>query len=247
VYEAAIAYADALEAADRAALFKTAVKEIAYRHGVVASFMAKWNAKLPGCGGHLHVSLWDAARTRNLFHDPSGPYGIAPLFESFLAGQLACLADVLPLFAPNVNSYKRLVDGYWSPTKPTWGIDNRTCALRVIPGSPSSTRLEVRIGGADINPYLALAAAIATGLYGIEQQLELTDRPIIGSAYQDTGIPRLPRNLGDATDRLAASDVARELFGEAFVDHFVRTRRWEWSQYQDAVTDWEMKRYFEII
>jgi glutamine synthetase len=247
VYEAAIAYSEALEGADRATLFKTAVKEIAYRYGFMASFMAKWNTKLPGCGGHIHLSLWDTSGKRNLLHDAADPAKMSPLFRSFLAGQLTCLPEILPFFAPNVNSYKRLVDGYWSPTKPTWGVDNRTCAYRVIPGNEKSTRLEVRVGGADINPYLAIAAALASGLYGIEKKLELTDKPITGSAYQESAIPRLPRNLSEATDRLTASPLARELFGDAFVDHFVRTRRWEWGQYQDAVTDWEMKRYFEII
>lgn len=247
VYEAAIAYSDALEAADRATLFKTAVKEIAYRYGFMASFMAKWNTKLPGCGGHIHLSLWDNAAKRNVLYDKEDAGRMSPVFRSFLAGQLACLPEILPFFAPNVNSYKRLVDGYWSPTKSTWGVDNRTCAFRVISGSDKATRLEVRIGGADINPYLAIAASLAGGLYGIEKNLELTDKPISGSAYQESAIPRLPRNLAEATDRLAGSSLARELFGDAFVDHFVRTRRWEWSQYQDAVTDWEMKRYFEII
>jgi len=206
VTEAAIAYTDALEAADRAVLFKTAVKEIAYRHGILASFMAKWNAALPGSGGHFHLSLWDA-----------------------------------------VNSYKRLVDGYWSPTKSTWGVDNRTTAFRVIPGGPKSTRVEVRIAGADMNPYLAIAAAVASGLYGIEKGLELSDAPVVGSAYAESSIPRLPRTLSEATDQLENSKIARELFGDAFVDHFVRTRRWEWAQFRDAVTAWELKRYFEII
>jgi glutamine synthetase len=247
VYEAAIAFSDALEAADRATLFKTAVKEIAYRHGFVASFMAKWNVRLPGSGGHVHLSLWDPAGKRNLFHDAADPARMSPFFRSFLAGQLRCLPEILPFFAPNVNSYKRLVDGYWSPTKPTWGIDNRTCAFRVIPGSEKSTRVEVRIGGADINPYLAVAAAVAGGLHGVEKNLELADPPIAGSAYQESSIPRLPRTLAEATDRLEKSELARDLFGDAFVDHFVRTRRWEWGQFADAVTDWEMRRYFEII
>jgi glutamine synthetase len=247
VFEAAIRFSDALEAADRAALFKTAVKEIAYRHGVVASFMAKWNQKLPGCGGHIHLSLWDAAGRKNVLYDGRDSNRMSAVFKSYLAGQLRCLPEILPLFAPTVNSYKRLVDGYWSPTKPTWGVDNRTTAFRVIPGSEKSTRIEVRIGGADINPYLAVAASVASGLYGIEQGLELTDKPIVGSAYQESAIPRLPRTLAEATDRLADSKIARELFGEGFVDHFVRTRRWEWSQFADAVTSWELQRYFEII
>ncbi len=247
VFEAAIAYSEALEAADRAVLFKTAVKEIAYRHGIVASFMAKWNATLPGSGGHLHLSLWDDAGAKNVFHDAKDRARMSPTYKSFLAGQLRCLPEILPFFAPTVNSYKRLVDGYWSPTRSTWGVDNRTTAFRVIPGGPKSTRVEVRIGGADLNPYLAVAAAVASGLYGVEKGLELTDAPVVGSAYKESSVPRLPRTLAEATDRLAASTVARELFGEAFVDHFVRTRRWEWGQFADAVTNWEMKRYFEIV
>lgn len=247
VFEAAISFSDALEAADRAVLFKTAVKEIAYRHGVVATFMAKWNQKLPGSGGHLHLSLWDAAGKKNVFHDAKDGARMSGIFKSWLAGQLRCLPEILPMFAPNVNSYKRLVDGYWSPTKPTWGLDNRTTAFRVIPGSDKSTRVEVRIGGADINPYLAIAAAVASGLYGIELGLGLTAAPISGSAYQESSIPRLPRTLAEATAKMAGSKIARELFGEGFVDHFVRTRQWECSQFADAVTNWELQRYFEII
>jgi glutamine synthetase len=247
VTEAAIAYSGALEAADRAVLFKTAVKEIAYRHGLVASFMAKWDAKLPGSGGHVHLSLWDPAGRKNRFHDPADPARMSGVFKSFLAGQLRCLPEILPLFAPTVNSYKRLVDGYWSPTKSTWGLDNRTTAFRVIPGHEKSTRVEVRIGGADINPYLAIAASVASGLYGIRKGLTLEDPPIQGSAYEDRSIPRLPRNLAEATSRLAGSKVAREILGEGFVDHFVRTREWEWRAFQDAVTSWELQRYLEII
>jgi glutamine synthetase len=247
VYEAAIAFSDALEAADRAALFKTGVKEIAYRHGLLASFMAKWNAKLPGSGGHLHLSLWDAAGKKNVFYDPRDAARMSATFKSWLAGQLLCLPEILPLFAPTVNSYKRLVDGYWSPTKSSWGIDNRTTAFRVIPGSEKSTRVEVRIGGADLNPYLAIAAAIASGLYGVQKGLSLKEAPIAGSAYQSTSIPRLPRTLAEATSKLEGSTIARELFGEAFVDHYVRTRKWEWAQFAEAVTSWELQRYFEII
>jgi glutamine synthetase len=247
VYEAAIAYSDALEAADRAVLFKTGVKEIAYRHGIVASFMAKWNQALPGSGGHMHLSLWDTAGSKNVFFDGKADAKMSPTFRSFLAGQLRCLPEILPFFAPTVNSYKRLVDGYWSPTKSTWGIDNRTTAFRVIPGGSKSTRIEVRIGGADINPYVAVAAAIASGLYGIEQNLPLDSKAITGSAYQDDTFSRLPRTLAEATDRLEDSKIARELFGQGFVDHYIRTRRWEWAQFRDAVTNWELKRYFEII
>lgn len=247
VYEAAILNSEALEAADRAVLFKTGVKEIAYRFGILPSFMAKWNAKLPGCSGHTHQSLWDLSESRNLFHEEEDPWRMSPLFKSYVAGQLHCLPEILPFFAPTVNSYKRLVDGYWAPTKPSWGLDNRTVACRVIPGSAKSTRLESRVPGSDVNPYLAIAACIASGLYGIRKNLRLEASPVTGSAYRDCEARRLPRNLGEAAQAMAGSTLARELFGEAFTEHFSRTRLWEWRQFEDSVTGWEMERYLEII
>lgn len=247
VYEAAILYADALEAADRAVLFKMAVKEIAIRHGIVASFMAKWNANLPGCSGHLHQSLWDKKQQKNLFFDASAEHHMSKVFKHFIAGQLHCLPELLPFFAPTVNSYKRLVEGLWAPTRQTWGIDNRTTALRVIPGSKSSIRLETRVSGSDINPYLAIAAALASGLYGIEHKIELRDKPVVGSAYADKKAKRLPENLLLATESMEKSKIARTLFGDTFIEHFAKTRRWEWQQFQNAVTSWELERYFEVI
>ncbi|HET6344730.1 MAG TPA: glutamine synthetase family protein, partial [Myxococcota bacterium] len=246
VFEVAMLHADALEAADRGVLFKTAVKEIAYRFGIMPSFMAKWDDKLPGSGGHLHQSLWDDTGV-NLFHDADHPHKMSSLLQQYLAGQMHCLPEILPMFAPNVNSYKRLVEGAWAPNKVTWGADNRTTALRVIPGSAKSTRLETRVGGADINAYLAVAAVLASGLFGIRHALKLTQRPVEGSAYHHGDAPRLPGNLADATARMARSEVARELFGSAFVEHFVRSREWEWRQFERAVTSWELQRYFEII
>jgi len=157
------------------------------------------------------------------------------------------LPELLPLYAPTVNSYKRLVEGAWAPTRANWGVDNRTTALRVIPGGAKATRVETRVGGSDANPYLALAAAIGSGLWGIEQKLKLDAGPVSGSGYADPGAPALPRNLAEATERFASSAVARELFGDAFVDHFATSRRWEWRQFSKAVTDWERRRYFEII
>ncbi len=245
VLEAAILYSDALTAADRAVLFKTGCKEIGQRFGVMPSFMAKWNDKLPGCSGHTHLSLWRG--DENLFHDPEAPFGLSSTMRSFMAGILAALPEILPLFAPTVNSYKRLVDGFWAPTKPTWGVDNRTVALRAIPGSPKSTRLEVRVPGSDVNPYLAVAGALSAGLWGVEEKLELSADPVTGSAYAESKVQRLPRNLLEATRALEQSSLARSLFGAEFVDHFVATRHWEWRQFQDAVTDWELRRYFEII
>ncbi|MCB0366566.1 MAG: glutamine synthetase [Bdellovibrionaceae bacterium] len=246
VYEAAIAVSDALTAADRAVLFKSGTKEIAYRYGIIPSFMAKWNAQLPGCSGHIHQSLWEIGDKKNLFYDPNDPLKMSKLFKHYLAGQMHCLPAILPMLAPNVNSYKRLVEGLWAPTRINWAVDNRTAAFRVIPGSPKSTRLETRTAGADINPYLALAAAIASGLYGIENELPLQPETK-GNGYADEGAKRLPNNLYRATEKMVRSEIARELFGDDFVDHFTATRHWEWRQYQTAVTDWELRRYFEII
>lgn len=246
VFEAAILYSDALEAADRAVLFKSAAREIGSRFGIMPSFMAKWNNRLPGCSGHLHQSLWRGER--NLFDDARGRFRMSGLFENYLAGQLRLLPEILPLFAPTVNSYKRLVDGYWAPTRVTWGYDNRTVAARVISSrSGKATRLETRVPGSDVNPYLAIAGALGAGLYGIEKKLTLKTPPTEGSGYTHDKAERLPRNLWDATQRMKHSRAARDILGDAFVDHFTATREWEWRQFQDSVTSWEMERYFEII
>ena len=247
VLEAAIAVDDALEAADRAILFKTAAKEIGLRFGIMPSFMAKPSMSLPGCSGHLHLSLWSLDNSQNLFYDEADPHKMSPLFRSALAGQLHCLPEVLPMYAPTINSYKRLVEGYWAPTRPNWGIDNRTVSLRVIPGSKKSTRVEVRTPGADVNPYLAMAAAIASALYGIEHKLPLDTPPVTGNGYAATEFPLLPRNLYESSEKMAGSEAAHELFGETFVKHFTTTRFWECKQFHNTVTDWELKRYFEII
>ena len=247
VYEAAILYAEILEAADRAVLFKTGVKEIAHRHGLIASFMAKWNETLPGCSGHVHQSLWSANGKENLFFDKKNKTGISALMESYMAGQLYCMPHILPMYAPTINSYKRLVEGAWAPTTLTWGIDNRTTALRTLTGSSSAARLETRVVGSDANPYLAMAACLASGLYGIKKKLKLKTPPTQGSGYADTKNGILPRNLWDATQAMKASALPAELFGEHFVNHFTGTREWEWRQYSKVVTDWELKRYFEII
>ena len=244
VYEAAITYAPLLEAADRAILFKAAVKEIANAHGIIATFMAKWNENLPGCSGHIHQSLWDGEGTTNLFYLDGG---VSDLMRSYIAGQLFCLPQILPMIAPTVNSYKRLVEGAWAPTTLTWGIDNRTVALRALPGGKKATRLETRVVGSDTNPYLAAAACVAAGLYGISHGLVLEQPATVGNGYRDTSHGVLPGSLAEATAIMRASPVASELFGADFVDHFARTREWEWKQYSKAVSDWELKRYFEII
>ena len=193
----------------------------------------------------MHQSLWKDSK--NIFFDKSDPNKMSQAFKHYLAGQLALLPEFAVLYAPTINSYKRLVEGMWAPTRATWGLDNRTCALRVIPGSKKSTRLETRISGADCNPYLSVAGALASGLWGLENKVELEAAPISGNAYENRSAPRIPSNLFEAAHRFSESKVARELFGDEFVDHYAKTRIWEWQQYQAAVTDWELKRYFEII
>jgi glutamine synthetase len=246
-YEAAIAYSTALEAGDRAVLFKTSVKEIAYKHKIMATFMAKINENLPGCGGHVHQSLWDKSAKKNLFYDEKDKQKLSETAKSYLAGQLHCLPYILPMFAPTINSYKRLVEGTWAPTTLTWGMDNRTVVLRVLNGSASSCRIETRVIGADVNPYLAIAASLAAGLYGIKKKMKLKQPATTGNGYLEKSYGTLPYNLYDATQQMKSSSIAKELFGETFTNHFVQSREWEWRQHLKAVTDWEYKRYFEII
>jgi glutamine synthetase len=246
-FEAAIGVADLMEAADRAILFKTAVKEIAYQQGIMASFMAKVNEQLPGCGGHIHQSLWDKGGKLNLFTESKNKEKISNLMRQYIAGQLHCLPHILPMYAPTINSYKRLVEGAWAPTTLTWGFDNRTVALRVINSGGTATRIESRVPGADVNPYLAMAASVASGLYGIKHKLKLQQAATTGNGYRDESNGLLPRTLQEATDKMKASPIAKELFGDIFTEHFIMTREWEWRQHLKAVTDWEYRRYFEII
>jgi glutamine synthetase len=247
VLEAAIVHADLIEAADRAVLFKTAVKEIAYKHGILATFMAKISEQLPGCGGHVHQSLWDRNKKKNLFFDEKDKLRMSNVMKSYLAGQLLCLPDILPMYAPTINSFKRLVEGAWAPTTLTWSVDNRTVAIRVLSGGSKSCRLETRVIGSDVNPYLAMAAALASGLYGIRHKLKLTQPSTKGNGYRDFSAGTLPTTLHEATERMKTSKIAREILGEKFVDHFVMTRAWEWRQHLKPVTDWELSRYLEII
>jgi len=239
VYEAAIQVDNALAAADKAALFKTAAKEICARHNVIPTFMAKVSAELPGSGGHIHQSLWDPASQTNLFHDDDHR-----LMRHYIAGLLEHLPDIQALLCPTINSYRRLVAGAWAPINATWGMDNRTTAIRAIQGSAKSARVEMRVCGADVNPYLGMAACLAAGLDGIGRQLPLA--PSTHNAYQ-TNAPALATNLHQANERFRHSQFARQAFGEAFVNHFAATRDWEWRQFERAVTDWELARYLEAI
>ncbi|GAA5219809.1 glutamine synthetase family protein [Membranihabitans marinus] len=247
VYEGAIQYSEILEAADRAVLFKSAVKEIAFKHDIIPSFMAKQSQELPGCSGHVHQSLWNIEKNKNLFYDGDAVHNMSRVFQQYLAGQIHCLPHILPMLAPTINSYKRLVEGAWAPTTLTWGVDNRTTAFRALPLGEKSARLESRVVGSDVNPYLAMAACLASGLYGIEHNLSLDLPPTSGNGYEDIGGGRLPSNLFEASQAMDKSPISRELFNPAFVDHFTQTRFWEWRQFSVEITDWEKKRYFEII
>jgi glutamine synthetase len=247
VLEAALQYTEALEAADRAALFKTYTKVLAQRRGLMATFMAKWSQHLPGQSGHLHVSM---TRTDGsaVFYDAAQPHTMSDEMRWFVGGQQALMPEMLAMVAATVNSFSRLVPGYWAPTSATWGVENRTCALRVIQGGARSQRVEYRIAAADINPYLAIAVAIGSGLWGIEHRIE-PDAPITGNAYERK-LPAkraLPRTLSEAAALLARSKPAQELFGAPFVEHFAASREWEEREFRRAVTDWELARYFEII
>ena len=246
VYEAAIGYDQVLQAADKATLFKSSVKEIALQHRITASFMARWNEQLPGCGGHLHQSLQGVTGKTNLFGKTNHPEKPNTLTQNYMAGLLHCLPEILPMYAPTINSYKRLKSGSWAPTTASWGTDNRTVAVRYIPGdSPSATHIELRVPGADINPYLAMAASLASGLYGIKHQLKLPDESL-GNAYTQKA-PKLSKNLSEATQKMKQSKLSSELFGADFVRHFCQSREWEWLKFEKAVTNWEINRYLEII
>ena len=247
VLEAALRVDEGLRAADKGALFKTFSKVYAQRRGVMATFMAKWSKDWPGCGGHIHMSLWHKGGVP-AFHEEGNPHGLSNTIRHFVGGQQVLMPELLVMAAPTINSYRRLIPGFWAPTAATWGIENRTTALRVISGSPKSTRVEYRVAAADANPYLALAAAIGAGLMGIERKMVPMD-PIAGNAYERR-LPaklQLPRSLEEAGTRFLASKTARELFGDAFVEHYAATRDWEVREFRKAITEWELERYFEII
>ncbi len=248
VIEAAIAVDRSLPSADKAALFKTFVKVLAQRNGLMATFMAKWSADYPGQSGHIHISLRERDGDRSAFYDPDQPWNMSRTQRQFIAGQQRLMPEFLSMLAPTVNAYTRLIPGFWAPTDATWGVENRTAALRVIPGTDRSQRVEYRLGSADANPYLALAAALGAGLYGIEQGWE--PEPMIeGNAYdrQHPDHLALPATLWESAQRLKASEAARRLFGDAFVEHFAASREWEEREYRRHVSDWELERYFEII
>lgn len=250
VLETAIKYDSALSACDKANIFKTFSKVFFQKKELMATFMARWNVTLPGSGGHMHQSLYDLNSHKNLFFDENEKYGMSQLMQSYIAGQIKYLKSFLVLCSPTINSYTRLVKGFWAPTAVAWGVENRTTAFRAIPGSDKSQRVEFRVAAADANPYLAAAAMIGAGLLGIEEKLKL-GAPIVGNAYAvQRGFSdelQLPSNLAESIINLEKSKIAEQLFGKEFVEHFLISRRWEVREYEKAITDWQMQRYFEII
>ncbi|KAI9375814.1 hypothetical protein BJX61DRAFT_60876 [Aspergillus egyptiacus] len=261
VYEAALQFGEAKGMADKAGLFKYVVKSIGTKHGITPTFMAKPREGLPGNSGHMHISLVNSDGTNAFFRptpDPSPPYPdvahLSDLGRYFLAGILTGLPDIMPMFAPTINSYKRLVENFWAPVTVSWGLEHRAASIRVITpptASPKATRLEVRVPGADANPHYVLAAIVALGWRGVERKLEIPVPPL--SKGQDMGGEsdkgvRLAKNLGAAIVAFTRKDsVAREVFGDDFVDHFGGSREHELRLWEEAVTDWEVRRYIETV
>ena len=217
--------------ADRHVILKNAVKEIALLQSKAVTFMAKWRFDLAGSSSHIHSSLWDAAGKMCLFQDEKGEHGMSRLMQHYVAGQLAYAREITWFLAPYVNSYKRFQAGTFAPTKAIWSMDNRTAGYRLCGAHSRAIRIECRIGGADLNPYLAYSALLAAGLAGIEEKLEL-EAPFVGAAYQDKRLREVPK-------------ILRAAFGDEVIDHYVHTAEWEQFEYDRRITDWELKRGFE--
>ncbi|KAF9570274.1 hypothetical protein EC968_002046 [Mortierella alpina] len=283
VFEAALAYDTATNMADMANLFKLSVKQLGMKQGIMPTFMAKPYGDLPGCSGHLHFSLRDIATKNNLFASSlnrddddkdnknnskqdwetsvEGVQHMSQVMKWFVAGLLTGLPSIMAILAPNINSYKRLVENYWAPVTVSWGIESRISAIRVIGPpqcDPKGSRLEMRVGGADINPHLAIAACLAMGLYGIKNKLAMPVGPTTSAVEEDPAGgdkqylkakgDRLPKSLKDSAEAMMApGSLAREVLGDAFVDHYGATRLNEYRIWETAVTTWETKRYFELV
>ncbi|WP_422367180.1 glutamine synthetase family protein [Pelagibius sp.] len=242
--EVNVRYDEALTMADHHAILKNACKEIAFQKGKALTFMAKWHYELAGNSCHIHASLWDKAGKKPLFFDPKAPHGMSKLMRQFVAGQLKYADDITYFLAPYINSYKRFQAGTFAPTKAVWSLDNRTAGFRLCGDGSKAIRIECRVGGGDLNPYLAFSALLAAGLAGIEEKLDLAD-PFVGDAYGGKKLRDIPKTLRDAIKALEKSKMLRAAFGDAVVDHYVHTAKWEQLEYDRRVTDWELKRGFE--
>jgi len=239
-----VRYDEAMTMADHHVILKNACKEIAHLKGKAVSFMAKWNYEMAGNSCHIHASLWDKAGKRPLFFDPKAEHGMSKLMRHFVAGQLKYADDITCFLAPYINSYKRFQAGTFAPTKAIWSLDNRTAGFRLCGGGGKAIRVECRVGGGDLNPYLAFSALLAAGLAGIEEKLELPD-PYIGDAYSGKKLHDIPKTLREAIKALEKSKMLRSALGDDVVDHYVHTAKWEQLEYDRRVTDWELKRGFE--
>ena len=239
-----VRYADALEMADQHVVLKNAIKEMAHAQGKAVTFMAKWRYDLAGSSAHIHSSLWDAPGGVSLFADADAEHGMSAVMRHYLAGQLTYARDITFFLAPFINSYKRFQISTFAPTRAVWSVDNRTAGFRVCGAHSPAIRVECRIGGADLNPYLAFAALLAAGLAGIEERLE-PGPAFVGDAYHDEQARAIPVTLREAIESLRASTMLREAFGDGVIDHYIHAAEWEQLEYDRRVTDWELKRGFE--
>ena len=244
-HELNVRYGGALEMADRHAIYKQCLKEVAEQMGISVSFMAKVATAQAGSSCHIHLSLWRKGGNAFVGYEPFGPVKCSNLFRWFLGGWIRHVPEVMVFYAPTVNSYKRYVEGSWAPTRIAWSRDNRTAGFRVVGNGPS-LRIECRIPGADCNPYLAIAGVLASGLDGIAQKVNPPEC-FAGDLYRATEVPRVPKTLAEAAGLFAASEFAKRAFGEEVVEHYAHFFRTEQEIFDGAVTDWERRRYFERI
>ncbi|HMB47055.1 MAG TPA: glutamine synthetase family protein [Afifellaceae bacterium] len=238
-----VRYADALTMADRHAIIKNGCKEIAWQKGRAISFMAKWNYEAAGSSSHIHQSLW-SLDGEPLFYDKDAEHGMSELMRHYVAGLLHNASEITCFLAPYINSYKRFAAGTFAPTKAIWSMDNRTAGYRVCGAGTKAVRIECRVGGADLNPYLAMAALIAAGIDGIENKREL-EPVFVGDAYEAEDVREIPTTLRAAAEALEGSQMLRSAFGSEVIDHYIHAAKWEQFEYDRRVTDWEVSRGFE--
>lgn len=239
-----VRYADALTMADRHAIIKNACKEIAWSRGKAITFLAKWHYNAAGSSSHIHQSLWTSDGKTPLFFDENGEHGMSSTMKHYMAGLLSHASEITYFLAPYINSYKRFMAGTFAPTKAIWSKDNRTAGYRMCGEETKAIRVECRVGGSDLNPYLAMAALLAAGIDGIEKKMEL-EPAFTGDAYGAKGVREIPRTLRSATEALSGSAMLRDAFGSDVIDHYVRAAEWEQEEYDRRVTDWEVARGFE--
>ena len=237
-----VVFTNALSMADNHILIKNAAKEIAFKHNKAITFMAKYKEEVGGSSCHIHNSLFDKKTKKNVFYNSKDKYGMSNIFKSYVAGQIKFLSDISIFLAPNINSYKRFQDGSFAPTKSVWGIDNRTAGFRLA-GHGSSIRIECRVPGADVNPYLSFAVLVAAGLYGIENKLKL-EEPYSGNIYQKK-VREIPKTLSEAIKIAKKSKLLKDIFEADVLEHYIHAAEWEQKEYDSSVNDWQLRRYFE--